>query len=100
MADAPKSGTLRIAPDLNATLAKAAKGAGVSATKLADQLLREGLGMAEPKGKPASSGRAESLTGAGTRRTTKDAGAGCRHPVNRRIGTSCAECGATNVKAT
>lgn len=92
----PKAGTLRIAPDLNATLAKAAKGAGISATRLADQLLREGLGMAEPKGKRPTT---ESLTGAGQRRTTKDTGSGCRHPVNRRIGNACAECGAT-VKAT
>lgn len=96
MAERRAGKALRLPDDLHAKLTAAAKGAGMSATKLGDQLLREGLGMAEPKPKPRAT---ESLTGAGTRRTTKDAGAGCRHPIGRRIGTACAECGATNVKA-
>lgn len=105
---------LRLADDVHATLTKAAKGAGMSATKLGDQLLRNALDAGgvpttggrrmppapPPKPSPANHGRTdtESLTGAGTRRSSKDAGAGCRHPIGRRIGNSCAACGAT-VKA-
>lgn len=85
MADAPKAGTLRVAPDLYAALAKAAKGAGVSATKLADQLLRDALDL--PGGNEPARVAARTPSTRGPSPTT------CNHPVSRRIGAGCAACG-------
>lgn len=92
MADA-KPGTLRVAPDLYAALQHAAKGAECSATKLADDLLRTALGLREPTGKVSRRQLAEQV-----HRLPKEPPTGCRHPIGRRIGSACAECGAT-VKA-
>jgi hypothetical protein len=86
VADAPKPGTLRVAPDLYAALTKAAAGAGCSATKLADDLLRVGLGLVEPTAKVTRKQLAE--------QKARPVGA-CTHPISRRIGSGCARCGDT-----
>jgi hypothetical protein len=92
VADAPKPGTLRVEAGLYAALTHAAKGAGTSATALADQLLRDALEL------PGSGRRPLVRATAAGRKVTKQAPATCLHPIGRRIGTGCAACGQT-VKA-
>jgi hypothetical protein len=92
VADAPKPGTLRVAPDLYAALVHAAKGADTSATKLADQLLRDALDLPNGNRRPLVRATAQG------RKATKQAPTTCLHPIGRRIGGACAACGAS-VKA-
>lgn len=90
----PDRGTAKrmvLADDVHAALTKAAKGADTSATKLADDLLRDALGLGATTVQRGARALAKAKQPAAT--------GACRHPIGRRLGTSCAACGASGLKA-
>lgn len=89
MASRPAGKSVRLAPDLHATLTRRAQRDGThgGVTGLVDRLLRDQLGGTRVNG-PARAVRASSV--ARTERTE----ASCPpHPPTRRIGDGCPACG-------
>lgn len=100
--------TVRITDDeTNRALKAMAKAQGISATVLANQILRRGVGLdalpaaapqpVDPPGdtsKPRARGGPARL-GRPKRARGGTSAASCPHPVGRRIGNTCLVCGAT-----